>query len=336
VQSLVTRLPEVLEEQTLKSPGRKTAAWCILSAMAYLLPGSIQELRTSPGHALAAALVILGLGAAQLSAQWLKYPTAGVPRKPDGSVNMAAPAPRLSNGKPDFSAIWMTGEPNRRTGGLSSPKEQVSPKEAPSPEEDRPGDPARITASRQMANIGIDLPGGLPYQPWLVPIVKERTDNLAKDDPHIRCLPDNFLRAYGLPHLLKFVHTPNLLVVLNEMNAGYRQVFTDGRPLPQDPTPSWQGYSSAKWSGDTLVIETIGLRDDTWIDWNGSVLTEAAKVQERMRRPDFGHLEIQVTVDDPKAYTRPWTVTLRQRIVLDTELVDEICLENEQSLQHMK
>jgi hypothetical protein len=118
-----------------------------------------------------------------------------------------------------------------------------------------------------MSNIGIDLPGGLPYQPWLVPIVKERTNNLAKDDPHIKCMPDNFLRAYGLPHLLKFVHSPGLLVVLNEMNAGYRQVFTDARPLPEDPAPSWQGYSSGKWSGDTLVIDTIGIRDDTWLEW---------------------------------------------------------------------
>jgi hypothetical protein len=139
-----------------------------------------------------------------------------------------------------------------------------------------------------------------------------------------------------MPHLLKFVHTPNLLVMLNELNAGYRQVFTDARPLPEDPNPSWQGYSSGKWSGDTLVIDTIGLRDDTWIDWNGSVVTQASKVREQIRRPDFGHLEIQVTVDDPKAYTKPWTVTLKQRIVVDTELIDEICLENEQSLQHMK
>ena len=174
-----------------------------------------------------------------------------------------------------------------------------------------------------------DLPDGLPYQPWLIPIVKERTANEAIDDPHIRCLPDNFLRAYGLPHLLKFVHSPRLLVVLNEMNAGYRQVFTDGRPLPKSPNPSWQGYSSATWSNDTLVIDTIGLRDDTWIDWNGSVLTEAAKVREEIRRPDFGHLEIKVTVDDPKAYTKPWSVTLKQRIVVDTDLIDEICLENE-------
>jgi len=294
-----------------------------------------------PYEALATvAFVILGtpLASTHLAAQWLKYPTVGVPRKADGKVDMSAPAPRMADGKPDFSGIWTTAEPNgRRTEGLSSPKEAPGPREPQSPSGGQsPGDASAITASRQMANIGVDLPGGLPYQPWLVPIVKERTDNLAKDDPHIKCLPDNFLRAYGLPHLLKFVHTPNLLVMLNEMNAGYRQIFTDARPLPEDPTPSWQGYSSGKWTGDTLVIDTIGLRDDTWIDWNGSVLTQSAKVREQIRRPDFGHLEIQVTVDDPKAYTKPWTVTLKQRIVVDTELVDEICLENEQSLKHMK
>ena len=262
-------------------------------------------------------VIVLGLlfASEHLAAQWLKYPTPGVPRKADGKVDMSAPPPRLANGKPDLSGLWMTGETDRRTrDGKAVP--------------DEPGNPMNITASRQMRDIGVDI-GGLPYQPWLVPIVKERTANQAIDDPHIRCLPDNFLRAYGLPHLLKFVHTPNLLVVLNEMNAGYRQVFTDGRALPKDPNPSWQGYSSATWSGDTLVIDTIGLRDDTWIDWNGSVLTEAAKVREEIRRPDFGHLEIRVTVDDPKAYTKPWTVTLKQRIVVDTDLIDEICLENE-------
>ena len=286
------------------------------------------------------ALVILGtpLASIHLGAQWVKYPTAEVPRKADGRVDMSAPTPRMADGKPDFSGIWTTGEPVvPRTGALSSPKEEAGPRGPQSSIDGQtPGDATAVTASRQMANIGVDLPGGLPYQPWLVPIVKERTDSLAKDDPHIRCLPDNFVRAYGLPHLLKFVHTPGLLVVLNEMNAGYRQVFTDARPLPEDPTPAWQGYSSGKWSGDTLVIDTIGLRDDTWIDWRGSVLTQAAKVREQVRRPDFGHLEIQVTVDDPKAYTKPWTVTLKQRIVVDTELIDEICLENEQSLKHLK
>jgi hypothetical protein len=230
---------------------------------------------------------------------------------------MSAAAPRMADGKPDFSGTWTSDEVDPRRPGV-------------------PPNPHDATTSRRMVNLGVELPGGLPYQPWLVPIVKERTGNLAKDDPHIRCLPDNFLRAYGMPHLLKFVHTPNLFVVLNEWNAGYRQVFTDGRPLPQDPNPSWQGYSSAKWSGDTLVVDTIGVRNDTWIDWNGSVLTEAATVREEFRRPDFGHLLIQVTVDDPKAYTKPWTVTIKERAIVDTELIDEICLEDERSLKHMR
>jgi len=265
------------------------------------------------------ALAIFGtpLASTDLAAQWLKVPNSGVPRNADGNVDTSAPAPRMADGKPDFSGIWTSDEVDPRRPGV-------------------PPNPHDATTSRRMVNLGVELPGGLPYQPWLVPIVKERTGNLAKDDPHIRCLPDNFLRAYGMPHLLKFVHVPNLLLVLNEWNAGYRQVFTDARPLPDDPTPTWQGYSSAKWSGDTLVIDTIGLRDDTWIDWNGSVLTEAAKVREQIRRPDFGHLEIQVTVDDPKAYTKPWTVMIRERLIVDTELIDEICLENEQSLKHMK
>jgi len=265
-----------------------------------------------------AALVMLGTSFASdhLAAQWMNNPTPGVPRKADGKVDMTAPAPRMANGKPDLSGLWMTAETNRAPGAGAATRDEA-------------GDASNITASRQMKDIGVDVPGGLPYQPWLIPIVKERTANEAMDDPHIRCLPDNFLRAYGLPHLLKFVHSPQLLVVLNEMNAGYRQVFTDGRPLPKDPDPAWQGYSSANWSGDTLVIDTIGLRDDTWIDWNGSVLTEAARVREEIRRPDFGHLDIKVTVDDPKAYTKPWTVTLKQRIVVDAELIDEICLENE-------
>lgn len=261
-------------------------------------------------------LVILGasLAAAPAFAQWIGVATAGVPRV-DGKVDMAAPAPRLPSGKPDLSGIWISD----RT----------------PPGEETPSGADNLSSSRHMANLGVDMPDGLPYQDWLKPIVAERTANLAIDDPHIRCLPDNFLRAYGLPHLLKFVHTPELLVVLNEMNAGYRQVFTDARPLPDEPTPSWQGYSSAQWSGDTLVIDTIGVRNGTWIDWNGSELTESAKVREEISRPDFGHLDIKVTVDDPGAYTQPWTVTLRERIVVDAELIDEVCLENEQFVERM-
>ena len=265
----------------------------------------------------AAAVLCASLASLPAAAQWIGHPTAGVPRKADGAVDMTAPAPRLPNGKPDFSGIWISEN---------------------TPEgEETPTDGFTLPSGRQMANMGAALPGGkLPYQPWQLPIVAERTANLAIDDPHIRCLPDFFLRAYGLPHMLKFVHTPDLLVVLNEMNAGYRQVFTDARPLPEDPSPSWQGYSSAEWVDDTLVVDTVGVRDDTWIDWNGSVVTEDAKIREDMRRPDFGHLEIRVTVDDPRAYTEPWTVTLTQRSVVDAELIDEICLENEQFVERMK
>ena len=289
-------------------------------------------------RAVLALAFVLGTLAAptNLVAQWVKYPTADVPRKTDGSVNMSAATPRLADGKPDFSGVWAAGEPYVPDEHQLNPEQAANRRETKNSEDDKPVDPGEINGGRQMSNIGIDLPSGLPYQPWLRSLVKERTANKAIYDPHVRCLPDNFLRAYELPHAIKFVHSPRLLVMLNEMNAGYRQVFTDGRPLPQDPTPSWQGYSSGKWSGDTLVIDTNGLRDDTWIDWNGSVVTAQAKVREEIRRPDFGHLQIRVTIDDPKAYTKPWIVTLKQRIVVDTELIDEICLENEKSFQHLK
>jgi hypothetical protein len=157
----------------------------------------------------------------------------------------------------------------------------------------------------------------------------------AKDDPHARCLPDTFLRSYGLPHMQKFIQVPGLLVMLDEDNANYRQVFTDGRPLPEDPVPAWNGYSSGHWEGATLVVDSIGFRDDQWLDVAGNFITSAAKLQERIRRPDFGHLKIDVTVDDPKAYTKPWTVHLTQELALNTELIDEICLENEKSSRIM-
>jgi len=263
----------------------------------------------------AAAVLAAFLLAAPAAAQWVGYPTAHVPRKPDGTVDMTAPTPRLANGKPDFTGIWIS---DRTEPG----KETIS-------------DTSSLPSGRHMQDMGVDMEGGLPYQPWQLPIVKKRTENLAIEDPHIRCLPDFFLRAYGLPHMLKWVHTPDLLVMLNEMNAGYRQIFTDARALPDTPSPAWQGYSSAKWDGDTLVVDTIGMRDDTWIDWHGSVVTEAAKIHEEIRRIDFGHIEIKATVDDPKGFTKPWSVTLRQRVVVDAELIDEVCLENEQFVKRM-
>jgi hypothetical protein len=259
-----------------------------------------------------------------VDAQWFKQPSPRAPRTAAGGVDLEAPAPRLPNGNVDLSGVWMTAEPACVIRGTLPVSELLKLMPA-----SRKCPPREATFSRQSINIGIDMPGGLPHQPWLAAKVAERTANQAIDDPHIRCLPDLFVRAYGLPHYLKFVQTPDLLVMLNEYNGVYRQVFTDGRRLPEAPNPSWQGYSTATWSGDTLVVDSVGFRDDSWIDWDGSVITEGAKVRERIRRPTFGYLEIEVTVDDPKAYTRPWTVTLRQQFAADTELIDEICAEGE-------
>jgi hypothetical protein len=128
---------------------------------------------------------------------------------------------------------------------------------------------------------------------------------------------------------------PGLFVILSERDVTYRQIFVDGRALPDDPTPAWNGYSVGTWDGEALVVNTIGFRDDTWLDRNGSPMTAAAKVTERFRRINFGRLEIDVTVDDPKAYTRPWTVTLTQLLVPDTELLDYHCLDNERDRGHM-
>jgi hypothetical protein len=280
---------------------------------------------------LALVLFIGTAGASAPSAQWFGFPSPRAPRTANGSVDLSAPAPRLANGRPDLSGVWMTAEPACVIRGTAPVSELL--KLIPA---SRTCPVRTATFSRQSINIGIDMPGGLPYQPWLAALVDQRTANQAIDDPHIRCLPDLFLRAYGLPHYLKFAQSPDLLLMLNEYNGTYRQVFTDGRPLPEAPNPSWQGYSTATWSGDTLVVDTVGFRDDLWIDWDGSMITEAAKVRERIRRPDFGHLEIEVTVDDPKAYTRPWTVTLRQQFAADTELIDEICAEGERFSTKLK
>ena len=267
----------------------------------------------------------------QLDAQWFTYPSPLAPRAANGAVDLSAATPRLANGKPDLSGVWMTAEPACVIRGVLPLAELVKliPPTRKCP-------PRTASFSRQSTHIGIDMPGGLPYQPWLRKLVDERVANQSIDDPHIRCLPDLFVRAYGLPHYLKFVQTPGLLVMLNEYNGVYRQVFTDGRALPEDPNPSWQGYSSATWSGDTLQIDTIGFRDDVWLDWAGSMITSAGRLRERIRRPDFGHLEIEVTVDDPKAYTRPWSVTLRQQFAADTELIDEICAEGEKFARQLK
>jgi hypothetical protein len=270
-------------------------------------------------RAAALCAAVLGVTSTSISAQWFKYPNPGVPTTAAGAPDLRAPAPRTADGKPDFSGVWLADNP------------------LPCPPMLRDGDDCieKIPLSREAANIGASLPGGLPYQPWAAALTKQRTADFSKDDPHARCLPSNIPRHYTLPHYSRVIQAPGIVVMLNEFNASYRQIFTDARPLPADPQPAWNGYSSGRWNGDTLVVETIGFRDDLWLDMAGNPMTSAARVTERIRRPAFGTLLIDFTVDDPKAYTQPWTVTIKQSHAVDVELVDEICLENEKSVQRM-
>jgi hypothetical protein len=264
--------------------------------------------------ALAAGVVaLLTFTSTPARSQWLNYPTTGVPRTREGSPNLNAPTPRTPDGKPDFSGMW---EP-----ALTRP--------CP------PAGCADMPVGEQFLNIGWGLKGGLPYQPWAADIVKARMTEQGKDDPISRCLPGGVVKLHTVPLLKKMIQVPGLVVILNEQNMSYRQIFTDGRALPVDPEPSWNGYSSGKWLGDTLVVETNGFRDGLWLDRNGSPLTDAARITERFRRVSYGKLEIEITVDDPGAYTAPWTVKLDQFLVLDTELLDYVCLENEKDLQHL-
>jgi hypothetical protein len=250
--------------------------------------------------------------AAPLGAQWIHYPTPGLPRTPDGKVNLNAPAPRTADGHPDLSGIWDI-------------------------EHNRPCPPAGcddMLIGREFLDIGWSLKGGLPYQPWAVELKKQVSATDGKGDPSAYCLPLGLVRTLTHPLFRKFVQTPGLLVILSERDVNFRQIFTDGRPLPVDPNPSWDGYSSGKWEGDTLVVQSAGFRDDLWLDRNGSPLTSAAKITERYRRVNMGQLEIEITVDDPKAYTKPWTVTLKHHLLPDTDLLDFVCLENEQDVKH--
>jgi hypothetical protein len=255
-----------------------------------------------------AIAVVLSL---PLVAQW-NYPTAGIPQTKDGKPNLSAPAPRTSDGKPDFSGTWDV-------------------------EHNKPCPPAGCVdfyAPEEFGNIAWGLKGGLPYQPWAADLAKSRSAALRKDDPLSHCQPIGILELQTIPMYRKIIQTPGFLLILSEYNASYRQIFTDGRPMPVDPNPAWNGYSTGKWEGDTLVVQTTGFRDGIWLDTHGDPITDAAKVTERFHRVNYGRIEVEVTVDDPKAYTKPWTIKLNQVLQLDTDLLDYICLENEKDLTH--
>ncbi len=212
----------------------------------------------------------------------------------------------------------------------------VARDELPCDAKERGVECTELRLTPQVVSIALGLKNGLPYQRWAEDLVKNRRAELGVNDPHTHCMPPNYPRAWAFPEYQKLIQIPGLLVVLNEFNASYRQIFFDGRGFPDDMSPAWSGYSVAHWEGETLVVESKGFRDDNWLDIAGNPLTDAAHVTERIHRPNFGSLDIQITVDDPKAYTEPWTVVMHQKAVLDTEMIDLMCLENNKDLAHMK
>jgi len=233
-----------------------------------------------------------------LAAQW-EVKTPGVPRLPDGKPNLKAPTPKTADGKPDLSGIW---EPN----GI-----------------------------KYLINIAADLkPDDVPFKPEAAALYKERVQTFGKDDPDARCLPSGMPRKDAITSPYKIIQQPGEIVFLYESRTTFRQVFTDGRPLPVDPQPTWDGYSVGQWEGDTLVVETRGMNGLTWLDSNGHPLSDAMHLTEKFRRPDFGHMEIEITIDDPKNYTKPWTVKENPHLLVDTDLIEYICNENEKDLKH--
>ncbi|HUI78041.1 MAG TPA: hypothetical protein VLY24_08995 [Bryobacteraceae bacterium] len=275
--------------------------------------------------ALTGVALLLAAAPAELFAQWPPYPTPDVPKTADGKPNLNGPAPRMPDGKPDLSGVWLYQRPP------GTPAPEPPPANAPP---DRDLIPLAVRRS-QFWNLGASFPDGLPFTPWAAELHRQRVEHNSVDNPDAHCLPLGLMQLHTHGQPRKMIQTPGLIVILYEANGGIRQIFTDGRPLPKDPDPWWFGYSAGKWDGDTLVVETTGFRDMGWLDVEGSPLTDAGKLIERFRRPDYGHLEIEVTVVDPKAYTKPWTVTVHQRIMLDTDLIEFVCQENDKDETHL-
>ena len=254
--------------------------------------------RAKRWQVLIAAMAMLFLMAGAAQAQWLSIPLPGTPRTPDGKPNLTAPTPRTSDGKPDLSGIWHAAD---------------------------------NSFVENIAGEGVDV----PMLPWAAAVYKQRLDTLGQDKPQLHCMP------HGVPDAMlvsmipfKIVQTPRETVVLYEEFNQYRQIFTDGRKLPEDPNPAWFGYSVGRWEGDTFVVEVGGFKEGTWLDNGGHPHTESLHITERYRRLNFGSLDLDVAVNDPKAYSKPWkSATIHFKLFPDTELLEHLC-ENEKDAEH--
>jgi hypothetical protein len=258
----------------------------------------IDEITARRGAMLALAL-ILATGDTAV-AQWLSLPLPGTPRTSDGKPNLNAPVPRTADGKPDLSGIW-GAESYRFVQNL--PPDGVEP----------------------------------PMLPEAASLYKRRVDTLGYDVPMTFCMPHGVPDAMLVAgHPFKIIQTPGVMVHLYEEFHKYRQIFTDGRQLPVDPDPAWYGYSVGRWEGETFVVESAGFKEGTWLDNSGHPHTDALRTTERFRRINFGRMDLTVTIDDPKAYSRPWTSqTARLFLKPDTEVLEHLC-ENNRDLERLR
>lgn len=253
-------------------------------------------------------LVVMGLAGTPryALAQWPRMIPKNLPRTPDGKVNLNAPAPRTADGKPDLSGVWeMYGEGDR-------------------------GGPVLL------ANLAAGLkPDDVSFRPWAEALYKERQARNSADHPGARCLPSGIPEKDTVPAPYKIVQNPDLILFLYESRTIFRQIFMDGRPLPQDAQPAWQGYSVGRWDKDTLVVETSGFTDQGWLDMAGHPASDALHVTERFTRRDLGHMDVQFIINDPKAYAKPWTVNANIHLLPGDELIEHICEEDNKDPVHM-
>jgi hypothetical protein len=269
-------------------------------------------------------LVLVGVDA---SAQWVKYPNPGTPRTADGKPNFTAPAPRASNGKPDLTGVWHV-QPTGRAEMKRLFGDDVDKIEVPGMEID--------TISKYAINIFQDFkPEEAPVRAEVAKILARRGDDKPEALPLTHCLPGGIPLSTLLSEVSKIVQTPGLTLIMLEL-GGVRQIYTDGRKHMADPSPSWLGYSVGKWEGDTLVVDTIGFNGKSWLDIIGHPQSEQARVIERYRRRDFGHMEVEITVNDPTWYTKPFTIKVTHLLQADTDILEYFCNENEKDHQHMK
>jgi hypothetical protein len=246
-----------------------------------------------------AAIALAAALSTTASAQWLKLSLPGTPRNADGTPNLKGPTPRTADGKPDLSGVWHAAD------------------------------------GRFIGNLATAGGVSAPFQPWAATLYNERRENNGLDRPSGKCLPKSVPDGMTLPpYPFKIVQTPALTLMLYEIFVDYRQIHTDGRTLPTERQPSWFGYSVGRWEGETFVVQTVGITERTWLDDSGYPHSDDLHITERIRRTDFGHMEIEFTFDDPKTYTKPWSVKVPFELMPDTELLEYVC-ENEKDAPHM-